>query len=268
MSRAVRPHCRAARAQRIRLASQIGSGLAGVLYVLDEPSIGSPPARQRPAAGDPQAGCATWAIQCIVVEHDEDAILSGRSWLIDIGPGGGQCTAARWSLRGRWKTVMQSLRVQPHRPVSDRPAARLLVPSRAGEAGNLEAGRSPGQRRTLPTTCGTSPRRSPSGTFTCITGVSGEAASRRSLIETHLQVPFRAGCHNGARAQAGRARLAFEGLEHLDKVIDIDQSPIGRTPRSNPATYTGAFTPIRDWFAGLPEAQRARLSSRAASPST
>jgi excinuclease ABC subunit A len=229
--------------QRIRLASQIGSGLTGVLYVLDEPSIGL---HQRDNARllETLARLRDLGNTVIVVEHDEDAIRTADH-LIDIGPGagihGGEVVAA-----GTPKEVMQSKRSL---------TAKYLNGTRRIEI--------PGQRR--------QPKRGnnlvikgarchnlqnlnvafPLGTFTCVTGVSGGGKS--SLIVETLYKALAKRLH-GARLHPGE-HDAIEGLERIDKVVDIDQSPIGRTPRSNPATYTGAFTPIRDWFAGLPEAK-------------
>ena len=229
--------------QRIRLASQIGSGLTGVLYVLDEPSIGL---HQRDNARllETLARLRDLGNTVIVVEHDEDAIRTADH-LIDIGPGagihGGEVVAA-----GTPKEVMQSKRSL---------TAQYLNGTRRIEI--------PGQRR--------QPKRGnnlvikgarchnlqnlnvafPLGTFTCVTGVSGGGKS--SLIVETLYKALAKRLH-GARLHPGE-HDAIEGLERIDKVVDIDQSPIGRTPRSNPATYTGAFTPIRDWFAGLPEAK-------------
>jgi excinuclease ABC subunit A len=229
--------------QRIRLASQIGSGLSGVLYVLDEPSIGL---HQRDNARLLQTlkNLRDLGNTVIVVEHDEDAIRSADH-LIDMGPGAGehggqvvahgkpeQVIADSASLTGQYLSGRRSIPVPAtRRETSD---AKSLTVSGARE-NNL---------KDLTVAI-------PLGIFTCITGVSGSGKS--SLIVDTLY-PALARRISRARLHPG-AHDAIAGVEHLDKVVDIDQSPIGRTPRSNPATYTGAFTPIRDWFAGLPEAR-------------
>ena len=229
--------------QRIRLASQIGSGLTGVLYVLDEPSIGL---HQRD--NDRLLGTLTrlrdLGNTVIVVEHDEDAIRAADH-LIDMGPGagvhGGLVVAA-----GTPDEVMANPSSLTGQYLSGRrevplPAARRTPPEhrwlevRGARANNLKA----------------VDARFPLGCFVCVTGVSGSGKS--SLVVDTLY-PALARQLNGSRQHAGEF-ASIEGMEHLDKVVDIDQSPIGRTPRSNPATYTGAFAPIRDWFSGLPEAK-------------
>lgn len=226
--------------QRIRLASQIGSGLSGVLYVLDEPSIGL---HQR----DNDMLLATLkrlrdlGNTVLVVEHDEDAIRAA-DWVVDMGPGagvhGGQVVAegtlkdilkAKGSLTADYLNGTRAI---------DLPAKRRKGSGKRLTVRNARANNLTGVTASIPL-----------GTFTCITGVSGSGKSSFT-IDTLYAASARA--LNGARIVAG-AHDKIEGLEHLDKVIDIDQSPIGRTPRSNPATYTGAFTNIRDWFAGLPE---------------
>jgi excinuclease ABC subunit A len=229
--------------QRIRLASQIGSGLTGVLYVLDEPSIGL---HQRDNARllETLARLRDLGNTVIVVEHDEDAIRTADH-LIDIGPGagihGGEVVAA-----GTPKEVMQSKRsltaqylngtrrieIPGHRRQPKRGNNLVIKGARCHNLQNLNVA-------------------FPLGTLTCVTGVSGGGKS--SLIVETLYKALAKRLH-GARLHPGE-HDAIEGLERIDKVVDIDQSPIGRTPRSNPATYTGAFTPIRDWFAGLPEAK-------------
>jgi excinuclease ABC subunit A len=229
--------------QRIRLASQIGSGLTGVLYVLDEPSIGL---HQR----DNARLLATLerlrdlGNTVIVVEHDEEAIRDA-DYVVDMGPGagihGGEVVAAGIpddimrapdSLTGKYLTGIEQIPVPPQRrPGHDGQSVRIV----GAAEHNLH----------------TVTAEIPLGTFTCVTGVSGSGKSTL-VIETLYKALARR-LHN-ARAHAG-AHERIDGLQFLDKVIDIDQSPIGRTPRSNPATYTGAFTPIRDWFAGLPEAK-------------
>ncbi len=229
--------------QRIRLASQIGSGLTGVLYVLDEPSIGL---HQR----DNARLLATLehlrdlGNTVIVVEHDEEAIRSADH-VIDMGPGagvrGGRVVAEGppevieahpESLTGAYLSGRRAIPVPRRR----RPVARhRMLRLRGCRANNL---------RDIDVEI-------PLGCFVCVTGVSGSGKS--SLVVDTLY-PALARRLYGSRMPVGEHR-AIEGLEHLDKVVDIDQSPIGRTPRSNPATYTGAFTPIREWYAGLPEAR-------------
>jgi excinuclease ABC subunit A len=229
--------------QRIRLASQIGSGLTGVLYVLDEPSIGL---HQR----DNDRLLATLkrlrdlGNTVIVVEHDEEAIRNA-DYLIDMGPGagvhGGHVVAA-----GRPEQVMAVPDSITAQYLTGR--RRIAVPEvrRAGRLGQKlrVVGARANNLRNISVDF-------PLGTFTCITGVSGGGKSTL-VIETLYKALARR--LMGAREHAGE-HDRIEGAEHLDKIVDIDQSPIGRTPRSNPATYTGAFTPIRDWFAGLPEAK-------------
>jgi excinuclease ABC subunit A len=231
-------------AQRIRLASQIGSGLVGVMYILDEPSIGL---HQR----DNDRLLATLTHlrdlgnTVIVVEHDEEAILSADH-VIDIGPGagvhGGQVVAqgtpdaikrCRKSLTGAYLSGRKRIEVPEVRRRYD-PKRELCLSG--ASCNNLQA-------VTL---------RIPLGLLTCITGVSGSGKS--SLINDTLY-PLVATALNGATTLTPGAHHSILGLEQLDKVIDIDQSPIGRTPRSNPATYTGIFTPIRELFAGTPEAR-------------
>ena len=230
--------------QRIRLASQIGSGLTGVLYVLDEPSIGL---HQRDNARllETLKRLRDLGNTVIVVEHDEEAIRSA-DYLVDMGPGagvhGGEVVA-----QGTPKKVMQqvqrSLTAQYLTGLKQIPVPEMRRPGKDGQVLRL-IGASANNLQKVDAEI-------PLGTFACITGVSGSGKS--SLIVDTL---YRAAARqlNKARAAPG-AFTALEGLEHLDKVIDIDQSPIGRTPRSNPATYTGAFSPIRDWFTGLPEAK-------------
>ena len=229
--------------QRIRLASQIGSGLTGVLYVLDEPSIGL---HQR----DNDRLLATLrrlrdlGNTVVVVEHDEDAIRSADH-VLDMGPGagvhGGQLVASGPppaimsnpnSLTGQYLTGMRQIPVPETRRKGKRGKVLKLVGARANNLKNVDLSL-------------------PLGVLTCITGVSGGGKS--SLVVETLYKAL-AKQLNGAREHAGE-HDKITGIQHLDKIIDIDQSPIGRTPRSNPATYTGAFTPIRDWFAGLPEAK-------------
>jgi excinuclease ABC subunit A len=228
--------------QRIRLASQIGSGLSGVLYVLDEPSIGL---HQR----DNDMLLATLrrlrdlGNTVLVVEHDEDAIRTA-DYVIDMGPGagvhGGQIVAQgtlKQLLKSKTSITADYLNGTREVPV---PETRRKGNGKKLTVHNARANNLTGVTASIPL-----------GTFTCITGVSGSGKSSFT-IDTLYAAAARA--LNGARILAGK-HDKVTGLQHLDKVIDIDQSPIGRTPRSNPATYTGSFTQIRDWFAGLPEAQ-------------
>ncbi len=229
--------------QRIRLASQIGSGLTGVLYVLDEPSIGL---HQRDNARllDTLRRLRDLGNTVIVVEHDEDAILAADH-LVDIGPfagiHGGQVIA-----QGTPQKVMES----PKSLTGKYLTGELAIPF-------PEARRKINKRKMVRIKGATGNNLQnvdadfPLGVFTVVTGVSGGGKSTL-LIETLYKAAARR-IGNAREAPAPHDRI--EGFEHLDKVIDIDQSPIGRTPRSNPATYTGAFTPIREWFAGLPEAK-------------
>ncbi len=229
--------------QRIRLASQIGSGLTGVLYVLDEPSIGL---HQR----DNERLLVTLkrlrdlGNSVIVVEHDEEAIRAADH-VIDIGPGAGihggeiiaqgsveSIIASKNSLTGDYLAGRREVPVPAQcRPFNPKRALKVIG-ARANNLQNVTA-------------------EIPLGLLTCVTGVSGGGKSTL-VIETLYKAAVR---RLFAAKSAPGAHDRIEGLEHLDKVIDIDQSPIGRTPRSNPATYTGAFTPIREWFAGLPESK-------------
>ena len=228
--------------QRIRLASQIGSGLTGVLYVLDEPSIGL---HQRDNARllETLKRLRDLGNTVVVVEHDEDAIRLA-DYVLDIGPGAGmhgghivaEGTPAEVmrnpkSLTGKYLTGELSVEVPERRPPNHRRTIKV-VNARGNNLKNVTA-------------------EIPLGLFTCVTGVSGGGKSTL-LIDTLYRAIARK--LNGA-SEGAAPHDRIEGLEHIDKIIDIDQSPIGRTPRSNPATYTGAFTPIREWFAGLPEAK-------------
>ncbi|MBI1384090.1 MAG: excinuclease ABC subunit UvrA [Rhizobiales bacterium] len=229
--------------QRIRLASQIGSGLTGVLYVLDEPSIGL---HQRDNARllETLKHLRDLGNTVIVVEHDEDAILDADH-VVDIGPGagihGGRIIASGTpddimreaeSLTGQYLTGTREIAVPAARRKPERGKYLEVFGARANNLKNIDA-------------------EIPLGLLTCVTGVSGGGKSTFLIDTVYKAVARRL---TGRREHPG-AHDRLEGLEWLDKVIDIDQSPIGRTPRSNPATYTGAFTPIRDWFAGLPEAK-------------
>ncbi len=228
--------------QRIRLASQIGSGLTGVLYVLDEPSIGL---HQRDNARllETLKRLRDLGNTVIVVEHDEDAIRTADH-VLDIGPGAGihgghvvaQGTPADImanpdSLTGRYLNGELTIPVPNRRPRNPRRALKV-VNARGNNLKNVTA-------------------EIPLGLFTCVTGVSGGGKS--TLLVDTLYKAIARKLNGASEGPAPHDRI--EGLEHLDKVIDIDQSPIGRTPRSNPATYTGAFTPIREWFAALPESK-------------
>ncbi|QUS40104.1 excinuclease ABC subunit UvrA [Tardiphaga alba] len=228
--------------QRIRLASQIGSGLTGVLYVLDEPSIGL---HQRDNARllDTLRRLRDLGNTVIVVEHDEDAVIAA-DYVVDVGPGAGthggnivaQGTPAEVmknpkSLTGKYLTGEMSVPVPERRPPNHRRTIKVIN-ARGNNLKNVSA-------------------ELPLGLFTAITGVSGGGKSTL-LIDTLYKAIARK--LNGA-SEGAAPHDRIEGLEHIDKIIEIDQSPIGRTPRSNPATYTGAFTPIREWFAGLPESK-------------
>ena len=228
--------------QRIRLASQIGSGLTGVLYVLDEPSIGL---HQRDNAKllETLKHLRDIGNTVIVVEHDEDAILAADH-VVDIGPGAGvhgghvvaqgtpgDIIASRESITGQYLAGVRQIPMPRQRRKPNGKTLKVMG-ARANNLKNVTA-------------------EIPLGLLTCITGVSGGGKSTLLIDTLYKAVARRL---NGAREHPG-AHDRIEGLQHLDKVIDIDQSPIGRTPRSNPATYTGAFTPIREWYAGLPEAK-------------
>jgi excinuclease ABC subunit A len=229
--------------QRIRLASQIGSGLTGVLYVLDEPSIGL---HQRDNARllETLKSLRDMGNSVLVVEHDEEAILTADH-VVDMGPGAGihggevvaegtpeQVMANPESLTGQYLTGFKQIPSPKARRKPTRGRRLTVIGARANNLKSITID-------------------IPLGLFTCVTGVSGGGKST-FLIETLYRAVARK--LNGAREMPGE-HDEIEGIELLDKVIDIDQSPIGRTPRSNPATYTGAFTPIREWFAELPEAK-------------
>jgi len=229
--------------QRIRLASQIGSGLTGVLYVLDEPSIGLHQ-RDNERLLETLRNLRDLGNSVIVVEHDEEAIMAADH-VIDMGPlagvhGGqiiGQGTPAQIlknpkSLTGQYLSGKKKIPIPAkRREVNPRRILRIEGAS-GNNLKNVNA-------------------EFPLGLFVCITGVSGGGKS--TLITQTLYKGVMRKLHGSTKAPMPHEHL--EGVEHLDKVIEIDQSPIGRTPRSNPATYTGAFTPIRDWFAGLPESK-------------
>src|ERR1700729_2264950 len=229
--------------QRIRLASQIGSGLTGVLYVLDEPSIGL---HQRDNARllDTLRRLRGLGNTVIVVEHDEDAIWAA-DYVVDVGPGAGvhggeivakgtpaDIAANSNSLTGHYLSGERTVTIPAKRRARDPSRELTIVGARGNNLKDVTA--------TIPL-----------GLFTCVTGVSGGGKSTL-VIDTLYKAAVRS--LNGAN-EPPAPHDRIDGLGEIDKVIDIDQSPIGRTPRSNPATYTGAFTPIRDWFAGLPEAK-------------
>jgi excinuclease ABC subunit A len=229
--------------QRIRLASQIGSGLTGVLYVLDEPSIGLHQ-RDNERLLETLKRLRDLGNSVLVVEHDEDAIRTADH-VIDIGPGAG-VHGGRIVAEGDVAAIMRT----PGSITGDYLAGRREAP--------VPATRRPVNRKRMLKIVGARENNLksitveiPIGVLTCVTGVSGGGKSTL-VIETLFKAASRR-LHNSKDVPGAHDRI--EGLEQFDKVIDIDQSPIGRTPRSNPATYTGAFTPIRDWFAGLPEAK-------------
>jgi excinuclease ABC subunit A len=229
--------------QRIRLASQIGSGLTGVLYVLDEPSIGLHQ-RDNSRLLESLRGLRDLGNTVIVVEHDEEAIETA-DYVVDLGPAAGvhggevvacgkpaDVAASPNSLTGQY---MSGVRMVPLPQVRRKINKKRQVTVKNATGNNLK-----GVDASFPL-----------GVFTCVTGVSGGGKSTLT-IETLYKA--------AARKLSGASSVpaehdTVEGLDQLDKIIDIDQSPIGRTPRSNPATYTGAFTPIREWFASLPEAK-------------
>jgi excinuclease ABC subunit A len=229
--------------QRIRLASQIGSGLTGVLYVLDEPSIGL---HQRDNAKllESLKGLRDMGNTVLVVEHDEDAIRQADH-VIDMGPGAGvhgghiiaegtpaEIIANKKSLTGKYLSGAEFIPIPRERRKAAHNRWLKVVGARGNNLKNVTA-------------------QIPLGTLTCITGVSGGGKSTLTI-----ETLYKAAARKLSQAREHPApHDRIEGLEFLDKVIDIDQSPIGRTPRSNPATYTGAFTPIRDWFTELPEAK-------------
>ncbi|WP_375685154.1 excinuclease ABC subunit UvrA [Bartonella sp. TT110JLCBS] len=229
--------------QRIRLASQIGSGLTGVLYILDEPSIGLHQ-RDNERLLEMLRHLRNLGNTVIVVEHDEDAILTA-DYVVDMGPAagvhGGEIIAQGTpqeiiensaSLTGQYLAGKMAVRMPTERRKISKTKTLKVIGAKGNNLKNINAN-------------------IPLGTFTCITGVSGGGKST-FLIETL----FKAASHHIMGSHHNPASYdKIEGLEFLDKVIDINQSPIGRTPRSNPATYTGAFTPIREWFADLPESK-------------
>jgi len=231
-------------AQRIRLASQIGAGLVGVMYILDEPSIGLHQRDNERLLGTLRH-LRDIGNTVIVVEHDEDAIRLA-DYVLDIGPGagvhGGQIVAEGTpdevmanpaSLTGGYLSGRVKIRYPAERTPRDADKLLKLKGARGNNLRNVDL-------------------EIPVGLLTCITGVSG---SGKSTLINNTLFPITATALNGATTLEVAAHDSFDGLQHLDKVVDIDQSPIGRTPRSNPATYTGLFTPIRELFAGVPEAR-------------
>ncbi|MGR4000515.1 MAG: excinuclease ABC subunit UvrA [Alphaproteobacteria bacterium] len=228
--------------QRIRLASQVGSGLTGVLYVLDEPSIGLH-SRDNRRLLETLERLRDLGNSVIVVEHDEEAIRSADV-VVDLGPGAGIHGGSLVAM-GTPEEIMRNRKSLTGDYLSGR--RRIEVPSRrrVGEKHLVLRGAGVHNLRGVTASF-------PLGSFICVTGVSGSGKS--SLVIETLYRALAREC-NGAFEFAA-AHESLEGLEHVDKVIHIDQSPIGRTPRSNPATYAQAFTPIRDWYAGLPESRR------------
>ena len=244
--------------QRIRLASQIGSGLTGVLYVLDEPSIGLHQ-RDNDRLLETLKRLRDLGNTVLVVEHDEDAIRAA-DYLVDMGPGagvhGGHVVAEGTpedvmrnsdSLTGQYLTGFRQIPI---------PKVRREPPAKGGRWLTVKGARANNLQNVTASI--------PLGTFTCVTGVSG-GGKCTLIIETLYKALAKR--LNDAREHAGD-HDGLDGVEHLDKIVDIDQSPIGRTPRSNPATYTGAFTPIRDWFAAAARKRRRAATSPAASRST
>uniref|UniRef100_UPI0036DAA3F1 excinuclease ABC subunit UvrA n=1 Tax=Photorhabdus sp. RM322S TaxID=3342825 RepID=UPI0036DAA3F1 len=231
-------------AQRIRLASQIGAGLVGVMYVLDEPSIGLHQ-RDNERLLETLIHLRNLGNTVIVVEHDEDAIRAADH-IIDIGPGagvhGGEIVAegtvkdimiSKDSLTGKFLSGEREISIPEKRIPADPKKVLKLIGAKGNNLKNVTFNL-------------------PVGLFTCITGVSGSGKS--TLINDTL-FPIAQRQLNGATNINPSPYIDIQGLEHFDKVIDIDQSPIGRTPRSNPATYTGVFTPVRELFAGVPESR-------------
>ncbi|OZI32102.1 excinuclease ABC subunit A [Bordetella genomosp. 10] len=230
-------------AQRIRLASQIGSGLTGVMYVLDEPSIGLHQRDNDRLIGTLQH-LRDLGNSVIVVEHDEDMIRSA-DWVVDMGPGagehGGEVVAQGTpeqvqddprSMTGQYLSGRRAIEIPRRRPVDDTLPWLAVTGASGNNLKNVDL-------------------RIPAGRLVCVTGVSGSGKS--TLINDTLAVAVSRQLHHAQAEPAPYA--AMEGLEHFDKIISVDQSAIGRTPRSNPATYTGLFTPIRELFAGVPEAR-------------
>ncbi len=230
--------------QRIRLASQIGSGLSGVVYVLDEPSIGLHQCDNERLLKTLEH-LRSLGNTVIVVEHDEDT-MKHADYLVDMGPGAGihgghvvaqgtpaEVMANKKSITGQYLAGTRMIEVPKQRRIASRSKKIVIRGARANNLRNINV-------------------EIPHGLFTCVTGVSGGGKSSLVIQTLYKAVTKRL---HGSKVIPG-AHDSIEGLEHIDKIIEIDQSPIGRTPRSNPVTYTGAFQPIRDWFAGLPEAKQ------------
>ena len=233
--------------QRIRLASQIGSGLTGVLYVLDEPSIGLHQ-RDNDRLLKTLTRLRDLGNTVLVVEHDEDAIRAADH-LVDMGPGAG-AHGGKVIAEGTPEEVMQNSASLTGQYLSGFrqipiPKLRREPPPQNGKGGGRWLTVKGARANNLQNVTAAIPL----GTFTCVTGVSGSGKSTLIVETLYKALAKRL---NGAREHPG-AHDGLDGIGHLDKIVDIDQSPIGRTPRSNPATYTGAFSPIRDWFAQLPE---------------
>ena len=228
--------------QRIRLASQIGSGLQGVLYVLDEPSIGLHQ-RDNDRLLTTLKNLRDQGNTVIVVEHDEEAIREA-DYVFDIGPGagvhGGQVVA-----KGTPAEIMANDASVTGQYLTGAKEIEVPTKRRKGKGKKLTVVKATGNNLQNVTAD------FPLGKFVCVTGVSGGGKSTLTIETLFKNASMKL---NGARQTPGPCET-IKGFEHLDKVIDIDQRPIGRTPRSNPATYTGAFTPIREWFAGMPEAK-------------
>ncbi|MGP3791793.1 excinuclease ABC subunit UvrA [Pseudomonas sp. B392_1p] len=231
-------------AQRIRLASQIGAGLVGVMYILDEPSIGLHQRDNERLLGT-LTHLRNLGNTVIVVEHDEDAIRLA-DYVVDIGPGAGvhggrivaegtptEVMAHPDSLTGKYLSGREKIRYRAERTVRNPKKLLKLKGARGNNLQNVDL-------------------EIPLGLLTCVTGVSG---SGKSTLINNTLFPITATALNGATTLEVAPYTSLDGLQHLDKVVDIDQSPIGRTPRSNPATYTGLFTPIRELFSGVPEAR-------------
>ncbi|WP_417491505.1 excinuclease ABC subunit UvrA [Maricaulis sp.] len=229
--------------QRIRLASQIGSGLTGVLYVLDEPSIGLHQ-RDNTRLLESLRGLRDLGNTVIIVEHDEEAILTADH-VVDLGPAAGvhggeiiaegvpaDILASEASLTGQYLRGTRRIEIPAKRRKIDRKRTIRVVDATGNNLKKISAD-------------------FPLGVMTCVTGVSGGGKSTLTI-----ETLYKAAARKLAKAQTVPGpHERIEGLDQLDKIIDIDQSPIGRTPRSNPATYTGAFTPIREWFAQLPDSK-------------
>ncbi|WP_454254387.1 excinuclease ABC subunit UvrA [Pseudomonas sp. Marseille-Q8238] len=231
-------------AQRIRLASQIGAGLVGVMYILDEPSIGLHQRDNERLLGTLRH-LRDIGNTVIVVEHDEDAIRMA-DYVVDIGPGAGvhggrivaEGTAAEVmahpnSLTGKYLSGREKIRYPAQRTPRNKKLSLKIKGARGNNLCNVDLD-------------------IPIGLLTCVTGVSG---SGKSTLINNTLFPLAATALNGSTTLEAAAHDSIDGLQYLDKVVDIDQSPIGRTPRSNPATYTGLFTPIRELFAGVPESR-------------